>query len=85
MASSCRARFGSRRSGRLRAPFEHPVAVLKGLCVTATTGIRVHVLLRLRRVRWAVGAENLIRSCEEDEWIEVVECVNSILAMSEDV
>ena len=32
-----------------------------------------------------VGAENLIRPCEQDEWIEAMECVNSILAMSGDV
>jgi len=31
------------------------------------------------------GAENLIRPCEQDEWIETMECVNSILAMSGDV
>jgi len=29
-----------------------------------------------------VGAENLIRPCEQNEWIEAMECVNSILAMS---
>jgi hypothetical protein len=32
-----------------------------------------------------VGAENLIRPCEQDEWIEAMEWVNSILAMSGDV
>ena len=32
-----------------------------------------------------VGAENLIGPCEQDEWIDVMECVNSILAMSADV
>jgi len=31
---------------------------------------------------WPVGAENLIRPCEQDEWIEAIEWVNSILAMS---
>jgi hypothetical protein len=31
------------------------------------------------------GAENLIRLCEQDEWIEAMECVKSILAMSGDV
>ena len=31
------------------------------------------------------GAENLIRPCEQEEWIEAMECVNSILAMSGDV
>ena len=33
----------------------------------------------------SVGAENLIRLCEQDEWIEAMECVNSTLAMSGDV
>jgi hypothetical protein len=32
-----------------------------------------------------VGAENLMRPCEQDEWIEAMEWVNSILAMSGDV
>jgi hypothetical protein len=32
-----------------------------------------------------VGAENLIRPCEQGEWIEAMEWVNSILAMSGDV
>ena len=31
------------------------------------------------------GSENLIRPCEQDEWIEALECVNSTLAMSGDV
>jgi hypothetical protein len=35
--------------------------------------------------RKRVGAENLIRPCEQDEWIEAMEWVNSILAMSGDV
>ena len=32
-----------------------------------------------------MGAENLIRPCEQDEWIEAMKCVNSILAMSGNV
>jgi len=32
-----------------------------------------------------VGAEKLIGPCEQDERIEAMECVNSILAMSGDV
>ena len=36
-------------------------------------------------VQAPVGAANLSRPCEQDEWIEAMEWVNSILAMSGDV